>query len=117
MLTNSDKRQNARHFRIVPGLAVGICHSDLPLRGTNVLLSFSFTSVYPLLSCLQDTQVFSGDSDGGECTCNAGDKGWEIDPLGWEDPLEEEMAAHIPNINQNSNVCWSVSRSVISDSL
>ena len=92
MLTNSDKRQNTRHFRIVPGLAVGICHSDLPLRGTNILLSFSFTSIYPLLSCLQHTQVFSGDSDGRECACNAGDKGWETDPLGWEDPLEEEMA-------------------------
>ena len=102
MLTNSDKWQNTRHLRIVPGLAVGIWHSDLPLRGTHILLSFSFTSIYPLLSCLQHTQVLSGDSDGRECACNAGDKGWEIDPLGWEDPLEEEM------VTQSSILTWRI---------
>ena len=34
---------------------------------------------------------FPGGSDGKESTCNAGDLGLI---LGWEDPLEKEMAIH-----------------------
>ena len=34
---------------------------------------------------------FPGDSDGKEFTCNAGD---QVQSLGWEDPLEKEMATH-----------------------
>ena len=34
---------------------------------------------------------FSGGSDSKESTCNAGDLG---SILGWEDPLEKEMATH-----------------------
>ena len=34
---------------------------------------------------------FPGGSDGKESTCNAGDMGLI---LGWEDPLEKEMAIH-----------------------
>ena len=35
----------------------------------------------------RDTMGFSGGSDGKEFACNVG-------ALGWEDPLEESMAAH-----------------------
>ena len=34
---------------------------------------------------------FSGGSEGKECACNAGDL---VPSLGWEDPLEKEMATH-----------------------
>ena len=34
---------------------------------------------------------FPGGSSGKESTCNAGDR---LQSLGWEDPLEEEMATH-----------------------
>ena len=34
---------------------------------------------------------FLGGSEGKESACNAGDR---VQSLGWEDPLEEEMATH-----------------------
>ena len=34
---------------------------------------------------------FPGDSDGKEFICNARD---QVQSLGWEDPLEKEMATH-----------------------
>jgi len=43
---------------------------------------------------------FSGGSDSKESTCNAGD----LDlTLGWEDPLEKEMATH------SSILAWRIS--------
>lgn len=58
MLTNFEKWQDARHLQIVLGLDFHICHSDLPPRGTDIQLGFSFTSISPLLSCLQHTLLF-----------------------------------------------------------
>ena len=37
---------------------------------------------------------FPGGSSGEERACNAGDSGEPGLSLGWDDPLEEEMAAH-----------------------
>ena len=37
---------------------------------------------------------FPSDSAGKQSTCNAGDTGDAISFLGWEGPLEEEMATH-----------------------
>ena len=36
---------------------------------------------------------FPGGSDSEESTCNEGDRVW-VRSLGWEDPLEKEMATH-----------------------
>ena len=36
-------------------------------------------------------EVFPGGSDDKESACNVGDPVW---PLGWEDPLEKQMAIH-----------------------
>ena len=37
--------------------------------------------------------IFPGGIDGKKFACNAVDPGW-VSSLGWEDPLEEEMATH-----------------------
>ena len=54
---------------------------------------------------------FPGDSDGKELTCNSGD---QVQSLGWEDPLEKEMATHssilawrIPWIEESGGVSTS----------
>ena len=62
-----------------------------------ILLLFKKTITFPL--------GFSGGSVV-KNPVNAGDKGWEIDPLGWEDPLEEEMAT------QSSILTWRISWTV-----
>ena len=43
--------------------------------------------------------VFSGGSDGKASVCNAGDP---VRSLGWEDPLEKEMATH------SSTLAWKI---------
>ena len=39
-------------------------------------------------------QGFLNGSDGKELDCNARDPGLIVQSLGWEDPLEKEMATH-----------------------
>ena len=41
---------------------------------------------------------FPGGASGKEPTCNAGDSGDEVWSLGWEDPLEKEMAIHSSSV-------------------
>ena len=40
---------------------------------------------------MRGTGGFPGSSDGKESSCNAGDS---VQSLGWEEPLESEMATH-----------------------
>ena len=51
-----------------------------------LLLSILFSRFIHIVAC----KVYPGGSDGKESTCSAGD--W-VRSLGWEDPLEEGMAA------------------------
>ena len=43
--------------------------------------------------------VFPGGSDGKESACSADS---QVQALGWEDPLEKEMATH------SSNLAWKI---------
>ena len=61
------------------------------------LLIVGFLVVLIFLSLL--VAGFPGGSDGNESTCNAGDQGFI---LGWEDPLEKEMAT------QSSILAWRI---------
>ena len=57
--------------------------------GLSYLASSQCLRMHCLGCCIM--QVFPGGSDGKESTCNAGNLGLI---LGWEDPLEKEMATH-----------------------
>ena len=58
--------------------------------GSNFAVCFSHCFSGTLLLC-EVLCDFPGDSDGKEFICNARD---QVQSLGWEDPLEKEMATH-----------------------
>ena len=65
------------------------------MLGTLILALCAFTFHKSLMWLLFPSPIFiqgfPGGSDGKEFACNAGD---QVQSLGWEDPLEKEMATH-----------------------
>ena len=58
-----------------------------------ICMRFSPTSLCPL-RCSLDVQGFSNGSAVNESACSAGNAGDTGFNLGWQDPLEKEMATH-----------------------
>ena len=63
----------------------------VPDAGENLCNEFFIFTTH-LLWILDIQLGFSGGTNGKESTCNAGDKEMHVLSLGWEDPLEKEMA-------------------------